>query len=409
MIERAHPVDLAPQLLAEVEAVRRLEPARAWELLRPSFGTLSRCSSPAEQGTLWRLRGHLMRALGRAGDAVAAYRQAERRFAIAADSGERGRCAIGLVDALMYLGRYQDARRAAAAGRRALAHAGDRAALARLRMNEGNLHHRVDRPDRALECYRDSRRALLATRQRAGVELVEVNIANCLSALGRGREARRYYRASRDRLLARGDAVNALVASYNLSYLDFLEHRHERALEGLAEVRRQAVARGALSIVPLTALDRAEVFLRLGAHHDALAEARLASVEARAMGLAYEHAKAELFAALAEHRSGRSASAHARLERSLGAFDREGNDLWVGETLVGLATTVWTEHGSRGAVALLAAAARRFELASDPERAACALALRARAQVVAGETRAARTTMNAATLLARRRNSPREQ
>ena len=57
----------------------------------------------------------------------------------------------------MYLGRYAEARRAAAHGRRLLERAGDRAALARLLNNEGNLWHRLDLPPRALACYRDAR------------------------------------------------------------------------------------------------------------------------------------------------------------------------------------------------------------------------------------------------------------
>jgi len=45
---------------------------------------------------------------------------------------------------------------------------------------------------------------------------------------------------------AAGLESDALIADYNLAYLDFLEHRHEAALEGLARVRDDAAARPAV-------------------------------------------------------------------------------------------------------------------------------------------------------------------
>ncbi|MFN8587305.1 MAG: hypothetical protein U0704_05840 [Candidatus Eisenbacteria bacterium] len=73
------------------------------------------------------------------------------------------------MDALMYLGRYADARRAAALGRRRLEHAGDRAALARLLNNEGNRGTGSTCPTarwRAIapRCARSSARATRAAR-----------------------------------------------------------------------------------------------------------------------------------------------------------------------------------------------------------------------------------------------------
>src|SRR5215510_5662443 len=124
-------------LVTEVESLRRSEPAAALTRLEAGFSAAVRRADAAGRGTLWRLRAHVLRSLRRTREACIAYRRAAAWYREAGDAREQGRCAIGLVDALMYLGRYTDAHRAAAAGRKLLEKAGDKAALARLLNNEG--------------------------------------------------------------------------------------------------------------------------------------------------------------------------------------------------------------------------------------------------------------------------------
>src|SRR5262249_46952874 len=226
--------------------------------------------------------------------AAPAYRRASAWYAEAGDVREQGRCAIGLVDALMYLGRYRDAHRAATTGRKLLERAGDKAALARLLNNEGNLWHRLDLPERALESYRDAVRALEKAGDPASALMIGTNVGNCLSLLGRCGEAREHYSRARDAQVQAGNANEALSAEYNLAYLDFLELRHELALAGLAQVRDEAETRGYPSLAALSRLDRAEILLRLGAHEDALKESRGAVVACAPAGLGYGTAKAGL-------------------------------------------------------------------------------------------------------------------
>src|SRR5262249_60004228 len=144
--------------------------------------------------------------------AAPAYRRASAWYAEAGDVREQGRCAIGLVDALMYLGRYRDAHRAATTGRKLLEKAGDRAALARLLNKEGNLWHRLDLPERALECYRAAVRALERAGDPARARMIGTNIGNCLSLLGRCDDARRHYLSARDAHAAAGATNEALSA-----------------------------------------------------------------------------------------------------------------------------------------------------------------------------------------------------
>ena len=397
----------ADRLLERVESLRRGQPARAWQVLGRGFGKAHRGAVPAKRGELWRLRAHVLRSLRRSHAAAHAYRRAERWFERAGDARERGRCAIGLVDSLMYLGRYDEALEAASRGRRLLARAHDPGALARLANNEGNLFHRLDRPDRALERYRDARRALRRAGDERGAAMVSGNIANCLSLLGRSAEARRLYLEAERAHATANFPLDALRARYNLAYVDFLDQHHESALESLGAIADEARSRSYPSLMALAALDRAEILLRMGVHEEALAEAQIAIHRCAGLGLTYERAKAEVFAALAEHRLGRRASARQRLERSLAAFHAEGNAVWSGEALVGVATVWWRDGNPRAAAALLGAARRRFALARDGERECCSLALLARARLECGRRKAAEQCLDDLHRRSGRRPSPR--
>ena len=119
------------------------------------------------------------------------------------------------------------------------------------------------------------------------------------------------------------------------------EERHEDGrlldvdLAGLARVRDQAEQRGFPSLGALAHLDRAEILLRMGAHDEALQESSLAVTSCSRLGLRYETAKAELFGALAAFRTGQPGAANAAISRALEMFDAEGNQVWVGESLLG--------------------------------------------------------------------------
>src|SRR5258708_39454 len=262
----ASSISVVTTLVSEVEALRRSEPAAALEQLEAGFTAALMRADAAGRGSLWRLRAHVLRSLRRAREAAVAYRRAATWYEKAGDAREQGRCAIGLVDALMYLGRYPEARRAAAGGRKLLERSGDRAALARLLNNEGNLWHRLDLPERALQCYRAAVKSLERAGDKASALMIGANVGNCLSLLGRCDEARKHYSAARDAQVAAGAANEALSAEYNLAYVDFLELRHELALAGLAHVRYEAEARGYPSPAALPRCGGARQLLRPRRH-----------------------------------------------------------------------------------------------------------------------------------------------
>src|SRR6185503_21376755 len=107
------PPSPARNLIDRVEKLRREHPDQAILALERDFAAAARRAGPRERGELWRVRGHVLRGLRRAGEAAKSYARAERSYAEARDGREQGRCAIGWVDALLYLGRYDEAMRVA--------------------------------------------------------------------------------------------------------------------------------------------------------------------------------------------------------------------------------------------------------------------------------------------------------
>src|SRR5438093_2121112 len=102
------------RLVARVEALRKVRPEQAWRVLERGFAETARAAGDAGRGELWRLRGHVLRGLQRAREAAVAYARAATWYRRARETREEGRCAIGLVDSLMYRRRYGEAQRAAA-------------------------------------------------------------------------------------------------------------------------------------------------------------------------------------------------------------------------------------------------------------------------------------------------------
>ena len=293
----------------------------------------------------------------------------------------------------MYLGRYDEARRATAHGRRLLSRAGDRVSLARLLNNEGNLWHRLDLPQRALTFYRDAVRALERAGDARSARMIGTNVGNCLSMLGRCDEARAHYRASRRAHEAADAASEALNSSYNLAYLDFLEHRDEAALIGLAKVREEALERGIPSLAALATMDRSEIFLRMGAHEEASPRPSVRAWRAPRSNCTTRRARRSFSARSPTSGWARPLQPGAVSSTPSRSSTREGNRVWTGEALLGLATIWWKDGNPRAAAALLSAARRCFAAAGDRERVACAATLESRAFLATGDLRAARVAL----------------
>jgi tetratricopeptide (TPR) repeat protein len=133
------------------------------------------------------------------------YRAALKAFERAGLPLERARTAIGMLDALMNLARYDEALALARWTRRVFLAAGEERRASRLDVNLANLEMRRDRPDLALARYRAAERVfeqrgdsmdLALTRQhreparRGGTPARRASLQSSAERVGRGSEAR---------------------------------------------------------------------------------------------------------------------------------------------------------------------------------------------------------------------------
>lgn len=355
---------------------------------------------------LHRCQGHALRALDRYAAAVSAYRRA---IAIQERSGEAGEAAtsrIGLVDALLYVGRYDTALAEAEAARRWFAAQGDARRAARVETNIANLEHRRDRHAEALAAYDRALAAFRRIQDTAAVALVQYNRGNVLGMLGRCPEARAAFLEARGLFAADKLPARLAQVDYGLAYLPYLENRLPEALEALAAVRGRLVALKDARHGALCRMDEAEILTRLNLWDDAALAAGEALRDFETLGMGYEAAKARAFLGAASYRRGDSELARRELNLARRRFLAEPNDLWGGETELGLARLA-VDKGQWGQAALWARKARgRLAGTASADGVGRAWLLQAAADRGAGRARQASLHVTRALGEARRGRSP---
>src|SRR6185369_4756496 len=94
-------------------------------------------------------------------------------------------------------------------------------------------------------------------------------------------------------------------ANYNRAYLHYLRGRYSDALQSFARLRQRFEQTGSRHYA-LCDLDEAEIYVQLNLSKDAATLARRAMEQFKAMGLQYEHVKAQAFLGTALIQLGRS-------------------------------------------------------------------------------------------------------
>ena len=311
------------------------------------------------------------------------------------------------IQTLIYLGRYDEARAAAATAREVFQRRGEGLRLARLDTNEGNLLFRQERFAEAQELYRAS---LLGYRQHdapphdlaAGLH----NIITCTIALGDYEGSLEAFEELLRHCERHGLGRVAAQAEYNIAYLHFLRGEYDRALDLYREARLLAEQVGDRYHESLCDLDRSEILLELNMREEAahLAGAALAAFEE--LGLGYEAAKAVAFEAVAASQEGRSVRALELLDRSRERFLDQGNEAWVAILDLCRAVIYDDEGRSIEARKLALASLAFFESSLQTGKALLCELLLARTTLRAGDLVEARDRAQAALVRARELDVP---
>jgi len=235
-----------------------------------------------------------------------------------------------LIDVHMYLSQFDQSRKAA---RRAIAtftKMGEASDLAQTQANYGNLLHRLDRHKDAEVQYREAAEYFETTDNKVALARCYYNRANALVQLFDTETAEKLYVEAEKMYTEAGFSLDACDVRYGLAWLWMLTGLFHRALLELAECQRKYREGGDPRGDALCTLDRAEVFLSLNLHDDALSAARSAEKKFTKLGLRYERAKASLFRGQAALATGKRREANRAVERARTGFEAERNTGFVG-------------------------------------------------------------------------------
>lgn len=330
-------------LKAAVDRAVREAPPRAL----PLSERLVRAAQGIEERAALAHRGRAvaLHANGQSAAAREPYETALAHYERDGDALEAARVRRSLVDVYQMAGDSGRAIAAAELARATFERLGEGRLLAQLECNVGNVHFRLDRFAEAAAHYERAVEVFEREGDPFGRAFALYNLGNVRTNGGEFEAARRDFAEARARFLEGGHRVYAADAAYGAAYLEFRAGNPAAALVGLEAVRNEYAQGGKPQGVPLCDLDIAELHLSLGAWRDASRRADAAEAAFRALGMAYEEAKAALFGAIALGALGEVAGAGARFDRA--------------ETLLaGLGNRV------KGALVLL----QRVHLERSPER-----------------------------------------
>ena len=276
-----------------------------------------------------RCTGHLHYVGAQYEHAVESYRSALEIFARLGLDIQSARTQSSGIQALSYLGLYDEALEWAAAARRVFEAHRDSLRLARLDSNVANIMLRQDRYDEAIEIYQRAYNVLVKVGDARDLAAILGNIGVCYMSTSRFGQAIETFR--RGRCVCEENGFSKLVAEtdYNIAGLHYLRGEYRLASELYQSTRQYCKQTSDLHHASLCDLDEAELFLDLNLSHEAELCARRAARNFRRLGMSYERAKALVNVALAAVDIGQPRRAMLIFRQARRLFKQDGNQVWA--------------------------------------------------------------------------------
>lgn len=324
-VAMASACDKAIQKCARTSIKSALLMARRFEKQSSSLGKEVRLTAS-------RMLARYLHMTGNHRDALQAYSQARtlaRRQPLI-----RARIDRALTDVQMYLGHFEEARRAARAAIRTFERMDARNDLVQTRVNLANLLHRQDRHAEAEKLYSEAADYFMTSDNMLAAARCHYNRANTLVQLFEWSEAEKLYESAIEIYTDEGFELDANDARYGLAWLRMLSGEFHSALLDLATCEKIYAGGGDPRGEALCKLDRAETFVSLGLYPDARESAAAAERMFSKLGLRYESSKASLFRAKAAMALNSKAEALRACKRASDGFKAEKNRGFLGATYV---------------------------------------------------------------------------
>jgi len=355
---------------------------------------------PSLRGLAHRCRGNALHFNARSPEARVELERSIEEFERIGEVREAATARRNLVDVLMLLGDSPAALAAADAAREVLISLPDTEDdLARLEINVGNVHLRMDEYPAARQHYERALASFQTLDNRLGIGITSFNLGIVDMNANDVEGSEHNLKAAREAFVAAGMDVHVADCDYNLAYLLSRRGRWSDAIRGLEEARANYLRIGKPSGPPLCDLDLAEIYLRLDARRNAVEYATRAAEGFQELGLRYEAARCAVLAGLALLKLGSPNDALDRLQHAGEAFLALGNQAAAAAVDVQRGAIEIAEgapHQARARLKSAYAVLDRRQLRFLTDLAGVTLS---RAQLACGDVAGARTLLEA--LLAR--------
>jgi CHAT domain-containing protein len=343
-----------------------------------------------------RAKANALYASGENRAAVEHHEQAIQMYEALGNLKESARTLSSSIQPLILLGEYDRAFKSSGRAREIFTQIGEFRRIASLDNNVGNIFHRQDRFEEAMLHYESAYKTLSAYEdwERAAVTLH--NMAMCLISLNDFAKSLDCYQRSRELCVRYDMPLLRDQADYNIAYLYYFRGEYSRAIEMLFATRRACEVTGDAYHLALCHLDLSEIYLELNLSEEAREMAHDGFLRFEKLGMAYEAAKTLANEAIAYGQQGKTVHALERFTKAHAMFAAEKNLVWP--WLLDLYQGLLLFHEGRyfEARRLCAGAAKFFDQAALPGKAALAHLLLARIALQVGELPAAQSETHAA-------------
>lgn len=321
---------LVRRLKERVEELYRTDARASRELAEAVHLLAARCGDLESLALAHRARGLAALASGSRREALGHYEEAERLYRLNGNDVERARVQRSMIDALMHLGRYDEAVAIGREAQEVFERHGLTVLAAQVDANIGSVFERLDRNAESLEAYDRALRTFREAGEEEGVAMMEFNRANVYSNLNKLSAAERGYRRALRYYRSEGFRLREAQCLYALAYLLYLRSRYSASLRLFQHVRRLDEELGDLRHAALCDLDQAEILLSLNAWQEAMQMTQEAGESLIDLGMGFEAAKAMLFQGLASVHLRYFGQAAHLLAEAEARFGREGNQVFRG-------------------------------------------------------------------------------
>jgi CHAT domain-containing protein len=317
-------------LYEEVVRLARLDLRKADRLAQSAIWVADRLGDDFCRAQSLRAVGHVQLIKGKYTDALQSYQEALSLFRALGRENDVGRTLYGgSLQALIYLGQYDQAFAWALEARDIFQRLGDRLRLARLDSNMGNILYRQDRFEEALAYYQRALEGFGGQSATRDIAITLRNIAVCHISLMDFERALEAYAHARAHCLNNRMPLMVAEADYNIAYLYFQRGEYARAIALYQSTRKHCEELGDPYHKALCDLDQSEMYLELNLDEEGGQLASRAAATFQELGMRYEQAKATAFLAVASNQLGKCEQSLTLFKKARQLFRRERNHVWV--------------------------------------------------------------------------------